>query len=132
MWPPTMYYDICQSVLNDTKKLDLARRVFRDYKEKKCTFLISFFLFKIFYHEITKKFLNLKGSWLMINEERGSINRAYCTCVAKRGQSFLHVAEFFMKVDLTGKFGLKNPAFTFLECSCLCKPHLANAPEKNM
>ena len=35
MWPPTLYYDICEFILNDTKELDLARRVFRDYKEKK-------------------------------------------------------------------------------------------------
>ena len=147
MWPPTMYYDICEFILNDTKELDLARRVFRDYKEKKgFSFVSSGFLFEIFYHEITKesKVCYLKAccrpsqninhpphtSWVMINKESGSINRAYCTCVAGRGQSCLHVAALLMKVDLAWKFGLTNPACTSRECSWLCKPNLTIAPEK--
>lgn len=146
-WPPTMYYDVCEFLLNDTKGVDLARRVFKDYKQKKgFSFLTSGFLFELKYHYINpqSKMCFLKAeckpsqrigntphtAWVMINKESGNIVRAYCTCIAGRGQSCLHITAMLMKVDMAWKYGLTNPACTSTECNWLRKPQLVLAPSK--
>lgn len=142
LWPPTMYFDMCEFLLNDTKTgVDLATRVFKDYKEKKgFSFLSSGFLFEVFYNSISEEstvcFLKAQcrpsqrinnpphTSWIMIEKHSGSIKRAFCTCVAGRGQSCLHVTAILMKVDMAWQYGLTNPACTSTKCKWITEPKL--------
>ena len=147
LWPPTMYYDVCQFLLNDTKGPDLAKRVFKDYKEKKgFSFLSSGFLFEILYNTVSDDcdmcFLKADcrpsmrihdiphTAWVMIEKKSGEIKRAYCTCIAGRGQSCLHVTAILMKVDVAWKFGLTHPSCTSTECGWIKKPQLILPPSR--
>lgn len=97
-WPPTMYYDIGEYILQHVSDRDLGRRLMSDYKEGKAfSYYKSGWLREVFYFRVpSSKYCFLKADcvpsekirrvphevYVIIEQDTGRIEGAYCTCFA--------------------------------------------------
>ena len=98
MWPPTMYGDIAEYLV-DSSERDLRTRLLTDYKEGKAfSYFDSKWLKEVYYHPVSDSseycFLKAKccpsmnvshdphDVWVCIHKKTGKINSGYCSCFA--------------------------------------------------
>jgi hypothetical protein len=99
MWPPIMYWDICNFLKFSGQPSDLADRLMGDYKEGKAySYFSSKWLKEVFYHPISADsalcFLSAQctpsqhisnvphNAWICAEKKTGAVKTAYCSCFA--------------------------------------------------